>query len=85
LARKTSIPPPKHTGGYTIPVANHIVIAMRLREWRGNESQTAVAERLGIKYQSYQRLENPSKSNPTIKTLEKIAAIYGKKLEALIV
>jgi antitoxin HicB len=85
LSEGNAILPPKHTGGYAIPVANHIVIAMRLREWRGDESQTAVAERLGIKYQSYQRLENPRKSNPTIKTLEKIAAIYGKKLEALIV
>jgi antitoxin HicB len=85
LSEGNAIPPPKHTSGYAIPVANHIVIAMRLREWRGDESQTAVAERLGIKYQSYQRLENPSKSNPTIKTLEKIAAVYGKKVEALIV
>jgi antitoxin HicB len=84
LSLGNPIPAPSYNEGYPIPVANHIVVAMRLREWRGNESQTAIAERLGIKYQSYQRLENPIKANPTIKTLEKIARIYGKSVETLI-
>jgi antitoxin HicB len=79
-----SIPEPKYEEGYAIEVEPNIAIAIRLREWRGNDSQSAVAQRLGIKYQSYQRLENPAKSNPTIKTLEKIVKMYGKKLEALI-
>jgi len=34
-----------------------------------------------LSYQAYQRLENPQKANPTIKTLEKIAQIYGRKLK----
>jgi antitoxin HicB len=30
--------------------------------------------------QSYQRLENPRKANPTVKTLERIAHVYGREL-----
>ncbi|MEO5361612.1 MAG: type II toxin-antitoxin system HicB family antitoxin [Nitrospirota bacterium] len=43
-------------------------------------SQTDVSKKLGISYQVYQKLENPNKCNPTVKTLEKIAAIYNKHL-----
>jgi antitoxin HicB len=79
-----TIPGPKYHSGYAIEVAPHIAIAIHLRDWRGNETQASIAQRLGMKYQSYQRLEDPSKSNPTIKTLEKIAALYGKPVESLI-
>jgi antitoxin HicB len=85
LSVDNPIPPSKYKEGYAIPVAEHIVIALRLRQWRGKESQAAIAKKLGIKYQSYQRLENPIKANPTIKTLERIANVYGKNLQALIV
>jgi predicted RNase H-like HicB family nuclease len=30
-----------------------------------------IARKLGLSYQSYQRLENPRKANPTVKTLER--------------
>lgn len=43
-------------------------------------NQIEAAKRLGISYQAYQRLENPNKCNPTIKTLEKVAKILGKHL-----
>jgi len=43
-------------------------------------NQTEAAKRLGISYQAYQRLENPNKCNPTIKTLEKVAKIFGRHL-----
>jgi len=36
---------------------------------------------LNISYQVYQRLENPRKANPTVKTLEKIARVFGKHVE----
>ena len=74
------IPPPAYKGGYPIPVAIHIVLALRLRELRGEQSQTDIANKLGLSYQSYQRLENPRKANPTVKTLEKIARVYGREL-----
>ena len=80
ISRGLSIPTPVFTGGYPVPVANHITLSLRLRELRGEQSQTDIARRLGLSYQSYQRLENPRKANPTIKTLERIARIYGREL-----
>lgn len=55
------------------------IILKRLRdELRIN--QVDAAKRLGVSYQAYQRLENPARCNPTIKTLEKVAKIFGKQL-----
>ncbi len=80
ISHGNEIPVPSYTDGYPIPIASHIVLALRLRELRGEQSQTDIARRLGLSYQSYQRLENPRKANPTIKTLERIARIYGREL-----
>ena len=80
ISRGIPIPPPSFTGGYPIPVASHIKLPLQLRELRGDQSQTDIARRLGLSYQSYQRLENPRKANPTVKTLEKIARAYGREL-----
>jgi antitoxin HicB len=63
-----------------VPVASHIALSLRLRQLRGSQSQTSIAQKLGLTYQAYQRLENPRKANPTIKTLEKIARVYGREL-----
>jgi antitoxin HicB len=52
-----------------------------LRTLRADRPQTEVARQLNISYQVYQRLENPRKANPTIKTLEKIARVFGKRFE----
>jgi antitoxin HicB len=43
-------------------------------------TQSDVAKELGISYQSYQRLEKPGKSNPTLKTLERLAEVFNKEL-----
>ena len=74
------IPEPSYKKGYPITVASHIALSLQLRELRGEQSQTDIARRLGLSYQSYQRLENPRKANPTVKTLEKIARAYGREL-----
>ncbi len=66
---------------YNIPVAPHIAVAMMLRTLRADRPQTEVARQLNISYQVYQRLENPRKANPTVKTLEKIARVFGKRIE----
>ena len=66
---------------YNIPVAPHIAVAMMLRALRADRPQTEVARQLNISYQVYQRLENPRKANPTVKTLEKIARVFGKRIE----
>jgi len=66
---------------YAIPVLPHIEISYELREMRDDRSQIDIARQLGVSYQAYQKLENPRKCNPTIKTLEKISSVLGKKLE----
>jgi antitoxin HicB len=80
ISRGMTIPPPKYKKGYPITVASHIVLSLRLRELRGEQSQSEIANKLGLSYQAYQRLENPRKANPTVKTLEKIANVYGRQL-----
>jgi len=68
-------------GLYPVEVASHIVVAWEIRKLRGDKSQSEIASRLGLTYQAYQRLENPAKGNPTIKTLERLAHALGKRLE----
>ncbi len=82
--RNFTIPPPSVTSNeniFQIPVAPHIAVALMLRTMRGNRPQAEVARQLKISYQVYQRLENPRKANPTVKTLEKIARAFGKRVE----
>ncbi len=63
-----------------IPVKPHIAVALMLRKLRAGKTQQEVARKLQISFQVYQRLENPRKANPTIKTLKKVARAYGKHL-----
>lgn len=82
--RNFSLPSPSIISGentFSIPVAPHIAIAIMLRSLRADRPQVEVARQLKISYQVYQRLENPRKSNPTVKTLEKIAQVFGKRVE----
>lgn len=82
--RNFTIPPASPITGrntHSIPVAPHIAVAIMLRTLRADRPQTEVAKQLNISYQVYQRLENPRKANPTVKTLEKIARVFGKRFE----
>ena len=82
--RNFTIPLPSTVTGkdiYSIPVAPHIAVAIMLRALRADRPQAEVARQLNISYQVYQRLENPRKANPTVKTLEKIARVFGKRVE----
>jgi predicted RNase H-like HicB family nuclease/DNA-binding XRE family transcriptional regulator len=82
VARGLNIPQPVfYADLFPIELDPVTSIALQLRFIRGSESQTDIASKLGLTYQAYQRLENPSKGNPTIKTLERVAAALGKKLE----
>jgi len=38
---------------------------------------------MGVKYQVYQKLENPKTANPTLKTLKKLEVIFGQELVAV--
>jgi antitoxin HicB len=75
--------PGKHRGRgyYDIPIHAHIEIAYSLRKLRNGRPQVEIARKLNVSYQAYQKLENPRKCNPTIKTLEKISAVFGKELK----
>lgn len=84
IGRGLDLPPVKTEKGrelYPVEVEPHIITAWQLRKLRGNRPQSEIARRLGLSYQAYQRLENPVKGNPTIKTLEKVARAFGKRLE----
>ena len=80
VSHGNKIPPPAYKKGYPITVATNIALSIKFRDLRGEQSQTDIARKIGLSYQAYQRLENPRKANPTIKTLEKIARIYGREL-----
>ena len=80
ISKGLEIRPPSFARGFPITVSSHIALSLQLRELRGEQSQTDIAQRLGLSYQAYQRLENPRKANPTVKTLEKIARVYGREL-----
>jgi antitoxin HicB len=68
------------TCAHAIQVEPHIALAYQLRRIRNGMSQSQIAKKLGISYQAYQKLENPRKCNPTVKTLEKISEVLGKNL-----
>ncbi len=72
----------KHRGKeyFDIPIQPHIEIACKLRKIRNGRPQAEIARKLNVSYQAYQKLENPRRCNPTIKTLEKISNTFGKKL-----
>jgi transcriptional regulator with XRE-family HTH domain len=44
---------------------------------------TDIAGKMGVKYQVYQKLENPDTANPTLKTLKKLERIFDTELAAL--
>lgn len=69
---------PKYTGGYKIEVSPKIAFAIELRKARANRTQKEVAEKAGMSYQQYQRLENPYKTNPTLETLYKLQKVFNR-------
>ena len=75
--------PVKHSGRgyYEIAIQPHLEIACKLRTLRDGRPQVEIARQLNVSYQAYQKLENPRRCNPTIKTLEKISAAFGKQLK----
>ena len=70
---------------YLISVEPNIAVAILLRKLRGAKSQIDVASELHMSYQAYQKLENPRKSNPTIKTLSKLANVFKRELDIVFV
>jgi predicted RNase H-like HicB family nuclease len=69
---------------HSIDVEPNNIIAYKLKKLRGKKNLTDMAEKLGIKYQTYQRYENPRTCNPTIKTLSKISETFDLDLKYLV-
>lgn len=67
---------------YEIEPEKHVAFALWLRRKRkeAGMTQSDAAEKLGVKYQVYQRLEDPKRTNPTLKTIEKLERIFGSRL-----
>ncbi|MFA6506270.1 MAG: type II toxin-antitoxin system HicB family antitoxin [Treponemataceae bacterium] len=70
---------------YPIEPAPGVAFALWLRNKRKEAGMTLtdVADRLGVKYQVYQKLENPVTANPTLKTLKKLEKVFGETLVAV--
>ena len=81
--RNYHVPEPSTLTGknvHFITPAPHVLMPILIRKARTAQglSQKEVSERLGIKYQVYQRFESPRRFNATIKKLEQIAQVLGK-------
>ncbi len=85
ISESFDIPEAKYNKGTPVAVSPEIVFALQLRKLRGNKTQKEVAEKLGISYQAYQKLEKAKSANPTLKTVEKVAEIFGKSVELTLV
>jgi len=83
---KFTIPKEKYAQGwYNIEIEPGMAFALWLRNTRISNNMTLaeIADKMGIKYQVYQKLENPQTANPTLKTLKKLEAIFGQELVAV--
>ena len=81
-----SMPKGKSSSGwYNIEIEPGLAFALWLRNARISHNMTLaeVAEKMGVKYQVYQKLENPRTANPTLKTLKKLETIFGQELVAV--
>ncbi|MES0490354.1 MAG: type II toxin-antitoxin system HicB family antitoxin [Leptospirales bacterium] len=58
-------------------------IWLRLKRNEKGYTQSEMAELLNIKYQSYQRYENTSSSNPTLKRIEQIEDVLKENIVAV--
>jgi len=60
----------------------NVAFAIWLKQKREEKgyTQEEIAKILGIKYQTYQRIENPIKSNPTLKTISKLENVLNEKV-----
>ena len=84
-ARKMRLPDPSKLKGDAvvyIEPETPVAFAIWLRKQRQalGLSQSEVAKKLGMKYQTYQRIENPSKTNPTLKTIMRVEKVFNQKL-----
>ncbi len=65
-----------------VPIDIEVRVAYMLRQLREKSglTQKDVAQRLGITYQSYQRMERPGRSNLSLSTLARVAQALNKEV-----
>lgn len=83
MSRGLEIPvPSKVKGAALIEPRASVAFALWLRTRRkiSGMTLTEAAEKLGVKYQVYQRLENPETANPTLKTIKRLERVFGEEL-----
>ncbi len=83
IERKLVLPRPSTIKGTVlIEPRPGVSFALWLRAKRKESglTLTEAAEKLGVKYQVYQKLENPAIANPTLKTLKKLEKVFGTEL-----
>ena len=70
---------------HSVEIDPSLAFALWLRNARISHNMTLAeaAEKMGVKYQVYQKLENPRTANPTLKTLKKLETIFGQELIAV--
>jgi antitoxin HicB len=73
---------PGHPDWYEIEIEPELAFVLWLRSMRKSRNMTLVdiANKMGVKYQVYQKLENPKLANPTLKTLKKLEKIFDTEL-----
>ena len=70
---------------HNITIDSGLAFALWLRNARITRNMTLLeaAEKMGVKYQVYQKLENPRTANPTLKTLIKLESLFDQELVAV--
>ena len=84
-SRKLKVPAASELAGSNVfPIApdTSVGFAIWLKQRREamGMSQSEVAMHLGIAYQTYQRIEDPARSNPTLKTILKLEKVFEHRL-----
>jgi predicted RNase H-like HicB family nuclease/DNA-binding XRE family transcriptional regulator len=77
------VPPrPRGKRGTPIGISSTLAVVLQLRWARAEQglSQADVAKRAGVTQQAIAKLEHPD-GNPTLATIQKVAAVLGLRLE----
>ncbi|MDR3173726.1 MAG: type II toxin-antitoxin system HicB family antitoxin [Treponema sp.] len=78
-----TIPPmPDLPDWHKIEPEPELAFVLWLRSMRKSRNMTLTdaANKMGVKYQVYQKLENPKTANPTLKTIKKLEQIFETEL-----
>ena len=87
-SRSMAIPEPSSTkrkGVYYIEPELKIAFAITLKKERKRLglSQKEIAKRLNVNWTYYQRIENPRRTNPTLRTIEKLQKVFNRQFFSL--